>query len=106
MSVHACLFGHLNVLQKSVGRHRHHSSVKEQEEENVPADEPKGELPSFEGKRILLVEDNELNREIAMEIIGSTGVVIETAENGREAVEMFERVPEGYYGFLWIFRCR
>ncbi len=78
------------------------SSVKEQEEENVPADEPKGELPSFEGKRILLVEDNELNREIAMEIIGSTGVVIETAENGQEAVEMFEHVPEGYYDLIFM----
>ena len=78
------------------------SSVKEQEEENVPADEPKDEIPSFEGKRILLVEDNELNREIAMEIIGSTGVVIETAENGQEAVEMFEHVPEGYYDLIFM----
>ncbi len=48
------------------------------------------------------MEDNELNREIAMEIIGSTGVVIETAENGQEAVEMFEHVPEGYYDLIFM----
>lgn len=36
----------------------------------------------YSGKRILLVEDNELNREIAVEIIGSTGITIDTAING------------------------
>lgn len=51
----------------------------------------------FSGSRILLVEDNELNREIAEEIIGSAGVLIETAVDGREAVEKMMRSPEGYY---------
>jgi len=52
------------------------------------------------GKRILLVEDNELNREIAEEIIGQTGVTVESVENGREAVEQFERVDEHYYDMI------
>lgn len=38
---------------------------------------------NYAGKRILLVEDNELNREIATEIIGMTGVTIDSAENGK-----------------------
>ncbi|WP_270604948.1 hypothetical protein, partial [Dorea amylophila] len=42
------------------------------------------------GKRILLVEDNELNREIAVEILQMTGAEVETAENGKIAVEKVE----------------
>ena len=52
------------------------------------------------GKRILLVEDNELNREIAEEIIGETGVTVESAENGREALEKFEKSGENYYNMI------
>ncbi len=45
----------------------------------------------FCGRKILLVEDNEINREIAVELLGVYGMDIETAENGMEAVEFFER---------------
>ena len=48
-------------------------------------------------QRILLVEDNELNREIAVELLGEAGFQIETAENGRIAVEMVEGSDPGYY---------
>ena len=41
----------------------------------------------FKEKHLLLVEDNALNREIALEILGEYGFVIDTAENGTEAVE-------------------
>ena len=54
----------------------------------------------YSGKRLLLVEDNELNREIAVEIIGSTGITIDTAVNGLEAFEMVERAPIGYYQLI------
>ena len=54
----------------------------------------------YSGKRLLLVEDNELNREIAVEIIGSTGITIDTAVNGLEAFEMVERSPIGYYQLI------
>lgn len=54
----------------------------------------------FSGKRILLVEDNELNLEIAVEIIGSTGVSIDTAVNGLEAVNMVSQSPEGFYQMI------
>ena len=56
----------------------------------------------YTGKRILLVEDNALNREIAKEIIGMTGVSIECAENGREAVEKFTAAPVGYYDLIFM----
>lgn len=54
----------------------------------------------YSGKRILLVEDNELNREIAVEIIGSTGVSIDTAVNGLDAVNIVSRSPEGFYQMI------
>lgn len=56
-----------------------------------------GEEAEFRGKRILLVEDNELNREIATEILKQAGFIIETAENGKESVEMVASSEPGYY---------
>ncbi len=53
-------------------------------------------------KRILLVEDNELNREIAEEIIGETGVSIESAVNGLEAVRMYQDHEENYYDLIFM----
>ncbi len=55
---------------------------------------------SFGGKRILLVEDNELNREIAEEILIESGFVVETAENGKVACDMVERSQAGYYDII------
>ncbi len=51
----------------------------------------------FENKRILLAEDNELNMEIAQEILSDVGLVMEWAENGKICTEMFSDSPEGYY---------
>ena len=52
------------------------------------------------GLRVLLVEDNELNREIAVELLGMTGAQVETAGDGREAVERFSAAPEGWYDLI------
>ena len=54
----------------------------------------------YSGKRILLVEDNELNREIAVEIIGSTGITIDTAINGLDAVHKVAQSEEGFYQII------
>ncbi len=51
----------------------------------------------FSGKRILLVEDNELNREIAETILAESGFVVEAAPDGTDAVDMVSRAPEGHY---------
>ncbi|MBV5333774.1 response regulator, partial [bacterium] len=42
---------------------------------------------SHSSARLLLVEDNQVNREVALELLHAVGLMIETAENGREAVE-------------------
>ena len=52
---------------------------------------------SFKGKRILLAEDNVLNREIAVAILEDTGFLVETAENGAVAVEKVRSALAGYY---------
>ncbi len=54
----------------------------------------------FENSRVLLVEDNELNLEIAVEILGSTGAQIDTAGNGQEALDAFAAKPEFYYDLI------
>lgn len=51
----------------------------------------------FGGKRLLLVEDNELNREIACVILEEAGFLIESAPDGTDAVSMVEKSAEGYY---------
>ena len=54
----------------------------------------------FRGRRLLLVEDNELNREIAVALLESTNAEIVTAENGQEAVELFDRSEPAYYDLI------
>ena len=49
---------------------------------------------------MLLVEDNDLNREITVEILGSTGIEICEAENGRQAVEIYKAKPEYYFDLI------
>ena len=51
----------------------------------------------FTGKRLLLVEDNEINREIATLILEDAGFVLESAENGQVAVDMVSASEPGYY---------
>lgn len=55
------------------------------------------ETISIEGTRILLVEDNEINMQIARELLETNGAVITEAYNGREAVEIFEHTKEGEF---------
>ena len=54
----------------------------------------------FSGKRVLLVEDNELNREIATEILKEVGFTVEEAVDGSEAVSMVEKSEEYYYDII------
>ena len=56
--------------------------------------------PDLTGRHILLVEDNLINREIALELLGTTNAAIDAAENGAEAVEAFRKSPEGYYQLI------
>lgn len=56
----------------------------------------------YGGRRILLVEDNELNREIAEELLTTMGVTVESAENGQVAVEKVAASPEGTYALIFM----
>ena len=58
---------------------------------------PEQEWTKVHAGRILLAEDNELNQEIAVEILGDGGFTVDVAENGQIAVEMLERAEPGYY---------
>ena len=55
---------------------------------------------SFAGKRLLVVEDNELNLEIATTILEEAGFAVESAENGRVAVEKIEAAAPGWYDLV------
>ena len=54
----------------------------------------------FEGKRILLAEDNEINAMIGQEVLTGMGAEVEVAENGQLAVEHFRRNQPGYYDLI------
>ena len=69
----------------------------ETEREILPAADDSAE---FSGKHILLAEDNELNREIALEILGEYGFRISTAENGAQAVERIADSRPGDYDLV------
>ena len=51
----------------------------------------------FTGRRLLVAEDNELNWEIANELLSSVGFALDWAENGRLCVEQFQAHVPGYY---------
>ena len=60
----------------------------------------KAEKPDLSGRTILLAEDNELNRMVAVGLLSSTGVKIETAETGAEALAMFKNSRPGHYDMI------
>jgi len=59
-----------------------------------------GDLTMLDGMRILLVEDNELNREIAKDILEEIGIIVEEAEDGSIAVDMVKKSDSGYYDLI------
>ena len=75
--------------------------VEDVSEEKASADETAAEFDdAFEGKSILVAEDNELNAVIAVEVLKNMGAKVELATNGQEAVDHFEQNPAGYYDFI------
>lgn len=55
---------------------------------------------SFEKKRILLAEDNEINAEICMSVLNSKGAFVDRVENGQEAVDTFKKHAKNYYDLI------
>ena len=56
----------------------------------------------YSGKRVLVVEDNAINLEIALEFLKLLGLTCESAGDGAEALEKFLAVPEGYYDLIFM----
>ena len=79
-------------LKLVMGQDKTHSQDRE-----PPVKAPRTFRP---GTRILLAEDNELNREIVKELLSLCGLEITCAANGREAVELFEENPPGTFGLI------
>ncbi len=68
------------------------------EEEKVEKEQQK--KARFQGARILLAEDVDLNQEIAVELLGDAGFQTEVADNGQIAVEMLQKSEPGYYKLI------
>jgi CheY-like chemotaxis protein len=58
------------------------------------------EQPALAGARVLLAEDNEINQQIAMELLEGAGVAVDIASTGREVLERLERAPQAYDAVL------
>ena len=77
---------------------------KEKNDQGIPDEEDMDGL-YFSGQKILLVEDNDLNREIAKELLEAYGLVVDEAENGKIAAEKFAEAPAmEYYAVLMDIR--
>ncbi len=69
-------------------------------EKNAPEAAPAEEKPDFAGRRILLAEDNEMNRMIAEAILTEQGFALDLAPNGEQAVAMVSEAPAGTYDVI------
>ena len=79
------------------------AATKEQEDSILkPVVEEEDLSVKFSGKRVLLAEDNALNAEIATELLGSLGLIVDWAENGSAAVEQFEAADPGSYFAIFM----
>ena len=84
------VFFHLPMAEKPV-EHTAENKVEKETETN---------RHSFEGCRILMAEDNEINAMVAVELLNAMGADVDVAANGREAVDMFASHEENYYDFI------
>jgi CheY-like chemotaxis protein len=71
--------------------------IAEEEAEDSAASD---ETSDLQGMKVLLAEDNELNMEIAKELLEDQGVLVTTAENGKAAVELFEQSEPGTFDLI------
>lgn len=72
------------------------------QETSIPIFAEELEVAEYVGKQILLVEDNELNREIALEIMREAGLQVDTAEDGLEAVAKVKASSPGHYDLIFM----
>jgi CheY-like chemotaxis protein len=73
-----------------------YAGVEEYVADESAEDDAEGRTAMFAGRRILIAEDIEINREIVIALLADTGIGIDTAENGAQALEAFVNAPERY----------
>lgn len=71
-------------------------------QEELPQEQKEFGECKYSDRRALLVDDNELNREIAVEILKMAGMDVEEAENGKEAADKFSQSKDGYYDIIFM----
>ena len=71
-----------------------------EEEMQQAAENKEDAKDDLAGLRVLLVEDNDINMEIAEFYLTDAGIIVEKAWNGKEAVEKYEGTPKGYYSAI------
>lgn len=89
-------------LFKSRMLHLFSELVKDGSEEQHTSELEEFAKERFDGRRALLVEDNELNAEIATEILTMVGLEIEHAHDGKEAVDIMTSVEENYFDIVFM----
>ena len=79
------------------------ADVEQNLDEPLPvSEEPAGDDFTYEGCRILMAEDNEVNAEIAVEILSAEGAQVTHAKDGQEAVDFFVQNPENSFDLILL----
>ena len=85
-----------DTIMNIFGKEVHKSNITQERESNK-------ELREYGGARVLLVDDNEINREVGTELLESMGLYVETAINGEDAVNtVFNAESNGYYSLVFM----
>ena len=77
-------------------------SVTREDAENQEGEKENRKVYDYSGKRVLLVEDNELNREIATAILEDAGMAVDCAEDGDIAVSVINNAPGDQYDLIFM----
>ncbi|MBO5055689.1 MAG: response regulator [Lachnospiraceae bacterium] len=77
-------------------------SLIEKQEGEETSDIDKLGQADYSGKRVLLVEDNDLNLEIAETLLEFIGIAVETARDGQQAVDILSEKPENYFDLVFM----
>lgn len=83
-------------------RHDSNQRIQQEEKCQAQAELEKWKQTDFSGKRILLVEDNEFNQEIAQVMLESVGIQVVIAPNGQKALQIFNTHPEGFFDMIFM----
>ncbi len=94
----------VHVFLKLEGDLTTHASTQKEAFRTNPADAGNDQKPvtRHAGIRVLLVEDNAINTEIALELLETADILVETAGNGREALALVQKNPPAYYDLIFM----